>query len=135
LFVATTLDEVSGTPTWTDFSKFKTGDFTARGFKFKLVASSTDSDHQFNVSALSISVDMPDRVQGETDVVSSAGTKSVNFGDSFFSIPSVGITANDMGSGDYFTIASKTITGFDVTFYNSSAVAVSRTFNYQARGY
>ena len=135
LFVATTLDEVSGTPTWTDFSKFKTGDFTARGFKFKLVASSTDSDHQFNVSALSISVDMPDRVQGVTDVVSGAGAKSVVFGDSFFAIPSVGITANDMGSGDYFTVANKTITGFDVTFFNSSAVAVSRTFNYQARGY
>ena len=135
LYVATTQDAVSGTPTWTDFTKFKTGDFTARGFKFKLIASSTDSDHQFNVSALSVDIDMPDRVQGETDVVSGAGTKSVVFGESFFASPSVGITANDMGTGDYFTIASKTATGFDVTFYNSSAVAVSRTFNYQARGY
>ena len=135
LYVATTQDAVSGTPTWTDFTKFKTGDFTARGFKFKLVASSTDSDHQFNVSALSVEIDMPDRVQGETDVVSGAGTKSVVFGESFFASPSIGITANDMGTGDYFTIASKTATGFDVTFYNSSAVAVSRTFNYQARGY
>ena len=135
LFIATTQDEVSGTPTWTDFFKFKTGDFTARGFKFKLVASSDDSDSQFNVSALSINIDMPDRVQGATDVVSGAGTKSVVFGESFFATPSIGITANDLGSGDYFTITNKSATGFDVLFLNSSAVAVSRTFNYQARGH
>ena len=135
LYVATTNDQVSGSPTWGAWTKFKVGDFTARGFKFKLTASSTDADHQFNLTALSITVDMPDQVQGEKDVASGASTKSVSFPSSFYAIPSVGITANNMGTGDYYTVANKAKTGFDITFYNSSASAVDRNFNYQARGY
>ena len=135
LYVATTNDQVSGSPTWGAWTKFKTGDFTARGFKFKLAASSTDADHQFNVTALSITVDMPDQVKGEKDIASGVGTKSVAFPSAFFAVPSVGITANNMGTGDYFTVVNKTASGFDITFYNSSASAVDRNFNYQARGY
>ena len=135
LYVATTNDQVSGSPTWGAWTKFKVGDFTARGFKFKLTATSTDADHQFNLTALSITIDMPDQVQGEKDISSGASTKSVTFPSSFYAIPSVGITANNMGSGDYYTVANKSTTGFDITFYNSSASAVDRNFNYQARGY
>ena len=135
LYVAQTNDQVSGSPTWSDWAKFKVGDFTARGFKFKLTAVSTDADHQFNLTALSITVDMPDQVKGEKDITSGAGTKSVTYPSSFYALPSVGVTANNMGSGDYFTIANKTVSGFDISFFNSSAAAVDRNFNYQARGY
>ena len=136
LYVSTTNDAVAGSPTWSAWSKFKTGDFTCRGYKFKLTASSADSDHQFNLSELSVDIDMPDRVQGAKDITSGAGVKSIVYSDSFYdSNPSVGITANDMASGDYFTIANKSATGFDVTFYNSSDTAVSKSFNWQARGY
>jgi hypothetical protein len=135
LYVATTDDQVSGSPTWSQWAKFKVGDFTARGFKFKLVCSSSDADHQFNLSALSITIDMPDQVKGEKDITSGAGTKSVAFASAFYTTPSVGITANNMASGDYFSVANKTASGFDITFYNSSASAVDRNFNYQARGY
>jgi hypothetical protein len=40
-----------------------------------------------------------------------------------------------MASGDYFVVANKSTSGFDVTFYNSSNSAISRTFDYQANGY
>tara|TARA_Y100001963_G_scaffold63430_1_gene88377 strand:+ start:11031 stop:13901 length:2871 start_codon:yes stop_codon:yes gene_type:complete len=135
LYVATTNDQVSGSPTWGAWTKFKVGDFTARGFKFKLTATSTDADHQFNLTALGITIDMPDQVQGEKDIESGSSTKSVTFPSAFYAIPSIGITANNMGSGDYYTVANKSKTGFDITFYNSSASAVDRNFNYQARGY
>ena len=135
LYVATTNDQVSGSPTWGAWTKFKVGDFTARGFKFKLTATSTDAAHQFNLTALSITIDMPDQVQGEKDIASGASTKSVTFPSAFYAIPSVGITANNMGSGDYYTVANKSASGFDITFYSSSASAVDRNFNYQARGY
>ena len=130
LYVATTNQEVDDSPTWTEYAKFKTGDFTARGYKFKLVASSTDADHQFNVTALSITVDMPDRVQGVRNITSGAGTKSVTYPANFFAIPSLGITAQNMATGDFFTLANEATTGFDVTFKNSSGSAVSRIFNY-----
>ena len=79
LYVATTNDQVSGSPTWSGWTKFKTGDFTCRGYKFKLSAESSAADHQFNVTALSITIDMPDRVQGVRNITSGAGTKSVTY--------------------------------------------------------
>lgn len=135
LYVATTNDAVSGTPTWSEWAKFKTGDFTCRGYKFKLEAESTDDDHQFNVSALSVTIDMPDRVQGVRNITSGAGTKSVTYPSTFYAVPSLGISATNMATGDFFVITNETVTGFDVTFKNSSGTAVSRIFNYQSKGY
>ena len=135
LYVATTNDQVSGSPTWGEWAKFKTGDFTCRGYKFKLTAASTDADHQFNVTALSIAIDMPDRMHGVRNITSGAGTKSVTYPSNFYAIPSLGITAQSMGTGDYFEITNEATTGFDVTFKNSGGSAISKVFNYQSKGY
>ena len=40
-----------------------------------------------------------------------------------------------MAVGDFFLIENKTITGFDVTFKNSSNSAISKTFDYIAKGF
>ena len=53
--------------------------------------------------------------------------KSVNY--------AVGITAEDMATGDFFTVSNKTINGFDVLFKNSSGTNVSRTFDFIAKGF
>ena len=121
--------------TWSDWTKFKTGDFTCRGYKFKMVVSSTDPDHQFNCNSLVVTIDMPDRSAGERNISSGVGTKSVTYPSVFYAIPSVGISASNMASGDYFVVANEAVAGFDVTFKNSGGSDVSRTFNYQAKGY
>ena len=79
-------------------------------------------------------------------IASGTGTKSVTFANAFFTgtttllganskLPTVGITANNMQSGDYFTLSNITGTGFDVAFFNSSDVGIDRNFNYSAVGY
>ena len=40
-----------------------------------------------------------------------------------------------MATGDFFVVENKTINGFDVTFKNSSNSAVSRTFDFIAKGF
>ena len=40
-----------------------------------------------------------------------------------------------MATGDYFLVESKTINGFNVTFKNSSNTAVSKTFDFIAKGF
>ena len=40
-----------------------------------------------------------------------------------------------MATGDYFTISNKTVNGFDVAFFNSSNSAVSRQFDFIAKGF
>jgi hypothetical protein len=87
------------------------------------------------VSALSITIDMPDRMHGVRNITSGAGTKSVTYPSNFYAIPSLGITAQSMGTGDYFEITNEATTGFDVTFKNSGGSAISKIFNYQSKGY
>jgi hypothetical protein len=50
-------------------------------------------------------------------------------------LPSIGITGQNMQSGDYFEVSSVSATGFTVTFKNSSNAAVDRNFNWSAVGY
>jgi hypothetical protein len=79
-------------------------------------------------------------------VSSGAGTKSVAFDKAFFtgtallgglnsSLPSVGIVAQNLATGDYFNVTNVTSTGFDVTFRNSSGTAVDRNFLWSAVGF
>jgi hypothetical protein len=47
----------------------------------------------------------------------------------------IGVAAQNLVSGDYYTITSKTVSGFTITFYDINDNAVNRTFDYVARGY
>jgi len=40
-----------------------------------------------------------------------------------------------MSTGDFFLVESKTINGFNVTFKNSGGTAVSKTFDFIAKGF
>jgi hypothetical protein len=137
LLVATTENDPSGSPTYTDFRKFFVGDYKARAFKFKLQMTSTKGTATQQVSALSVTVDMPDRVVAEADVVSgtSASGKAITFSPAFKSLQGVGISAQNLASGDFYAITNKSETGFTIEFFNSASATVSRTFDYVARGF
>jgi hypothetical protein len=88
------------------------------------------------VSALSVTLDMEDRILSGNDIVSGTGTYAVTFTYPFYSSNyAVGITAQGMNTGDFFTISSKTVNGFNVAFKNSASSGVSKTFDYLAKGY
>ena len=78
---------------------------------------------------------MPDRITAEDDIVSGAGSKAVTFSPNFKGLQGISISAQNLASGDYYVITSKSVTGFTITFYNSSDSAVSRTFDYVAKGF
>ena len=50
-------------------------------------------------------------------------------------LPSIGITAQNMASGDFFELSNISGTGFTVHFKNSSNASVDRNFTYQAVGF
>jgi hypothetical protein len=137
LLVATTEGDPSGSPTYTDFRKFFVGDYKARAFKFKLQMTSQKGTATQQVSALSVTLDMPDRVVAEADVVSGTSTsgKAITFSPAFKSLQGVGISAQNLASGDFYAITNKSETGFTIEFFNSSSATVSRTFDYVARGF
>jgi len=122
--------------TYTEFKNFVIGDYTARYYKFRLFLRSRDQQTTPVISEVSVTIDMPDRIFSGNDITSGATTYTVSFTNPFKSVNyAVGITGENMATGDYFIVENKTINGFDVTFKNSSDTAVSRTFDYIAKGF
>jgi len=122
--------------TYTSFRNFVVGDYTARYYKFRLTLKSFDLSSTPVISALSVSIDMPDRIFSGNDIVSGTGTYTVTFTNPFYSSSyAVGITAQGLNTGDFFTISSKTVNGFNVAFKNSGGTGVTKTFDYLAKGY
>jgi len=122
--------------TYTDFQNFVIGNYTARYFKFRVVLTSSDLASTPVVQEVSITIDMEDRIFSGNDITSGAATKTVSFTNPYKTVNyAVGITAEDMATGDFFLVESKTINGFNVTFKNASGSAVSKTFDFIAKGF
>jgi len=122
--------------TYTDFRNFVIGEYEARYLKFRVVLTSRDLASTPVVSAVTVTVDMQDRIFSGNDIVSGTTTKSVTFTNPFKSGNyALGITGQSMATGDYFTVSNKTINGFNVAFLNSSNSGVSKTFDFIAKGF
>jgi hypothetical protein len=109
--------------------------FKGRYFKFRLRLANKNFKTRAFVSGISIDVKMQKRQETGEDVASGTSTKSVAFTSAFFAIPSIGIAAQNMATGDFFTISNKAITGFDIDFKNSSGTNINRTFDFVAVGH
>jgi hypothetical protein len=122
--------------TYTTFKNFVIGDYTGRYFKFRLYLISRDNVTTPVVSEVSVTIDMPDRVFSGNDITSGAGTYTVTFTNPFKSVNyAVGITGEDLATGDFFVVENKAVNSFDLTFKNSGGTSISRTFDYIAKGF
>ncbi len=109
--------------------------FKGRYFKFRLRLANKNNKTRAFVSGISIDVKMQKRTETGEDVASGTSTKSVAFTNPFFAIPSIGIAAQNMATGDFFSISNKSISGFDIVFQNSSGSNINRTFDFVAIGH
>ena len=121
--------------TYTAFRNFSVGDYTARYYKFQLLMQSDDLGSTPLVSVLSVTVDMEDRITSGSDVVSGTSTKTVTYPITYKIVPALGVTAQNMTTGEAYAITNKSTTGFQIAFTNSGGSGVSRTFDYIAKGY
>ena len=108
---------------------------------------SNDPDQDIRVFQLGYTASFQRRTeQSTTTIASGAGAKVITFTDSFFTgtsgiggvnsnLPSIGITAQNMASGDFFELSNISGTGFTVHFKNSSNASIDRNFTYQAVGF
>lgn len=135
LYVSTTQDDPTGSPTWTAYRQFVVGTYTARALRFRAVLTSTDSAETPAISELTAEMRLPDRTQSGNDIQSGAGAKVITFTTPFKALNAVSISVGDMQSGDYYGITSKSATGFTITFYNSGGSPVDRLFDYVATGF
>lgn len=135
LYVRTTNDNPSGTPTWNTWQPFVNNTTRGRGFQFKVIATSNNPAQNVVIEELGVITQFQRRIESERNKTSGASSYAVTFPTAFYGTPSVGITAQDMSTGDYFTVSSVSRTGFTVTFRNSGGSMVSKVFDYQAVGH
>ena len=147
LLVRTTQTDPSGSPTYSAFQTFANGTYKARGLQFRAKLTSSDPAQDIKVTQLGYTATFQRRTeQSATAISSGAGAKAITFDKAFFtgtsalngansSLPSIGITGQNMASGDYFEVSSISGTGFTVHFKNSSNASISRNFNYVAVGF
>jgi len=135
LEVRTTDDAPTISPVWTAWKKFIVGEYTARAFEWRVNLTSLESGITPKITGLSVQVDMPDRVESGENITSGANVKSVSFATPFKTSPAIGVSIEDMATGDYYTITNKTTNGFNIEFLDRSDNTVNRTFDYVATGY
>ena len=146
MLVRVTQDDPSGSPTYSDYQTFANGTYKGRGFQFRAKLTSNDTAQDIRVSQLGYTASLQRRTEQGNVIASGAGAKAVTFTNSFFvgtssllgantNLPSVGINAQNMASGDYFEVSSVSGTGFTVHFKNSSNASIDRNFTYQAVGF
>ena len=132
LQISTSTDNI----TYTAYNDFVIGEYNARFFRFRLLLESLDNSSTPLISELTATVDIADRIFSGNDIITPASTYNVSFTNPFYSVNyAIGLTAENMQSSDFYEISNKTVNGFDVIFKNSSGTAVSRQFDYIAKGY
>ena len=134
--VSTTDDDPAGTPTWSGWSDFFVGDVTGRAIRFRAILTTTDPAATPAISALSATVDMPDRIESQSDVTF-VGTTNVTFPSSFKNVPSIGLSLSNMADGQRYDVTSKSNTGFTITVYDTGGGVATNsvTLDYVAKGY
>ena len=139
LYVRTTEDDPSGTPTWTTWRHFNNAEIKCRAFELKAEFETGDDDAQISVDQLRVKALMPYRsLSGEVTTSTSANV-SVSFGtgNGFYVDPSVGIIFNAQATGEFYKIENLSASGFEVSVYDASATParVSRTVRWNAVGH
>ena len=131
------------------FNPFVNGTYVGRGFKFRCEMDSDDPAQSIEIDQLGYTAELERRTEQRSNI--SSGTSSsgldVTFDQTFFTgqagtsvgagtqLPSIGITANDLGGTDRFEITSISGTGFNIKFLNASNAVQDKTFSYTAVGF
>ena len=133
---STTQDDPGGTPTWSDWTKFATGSQLFWGIRFRIYLKSLQQFISPHITAASVTVDMPDRIERGNDLSVGTGGITIDYSPQFKSNPAVAITLQDGATDDKIEYISKDSTGFTFKVYNETAAGyVARTFDYIASGY
>lgn len=134
--IQTTDDDPSAAPVWSAWKRLVVGDYTFRAIQARVVLESYDKTVTPIVTDVTITIDMPDRVDGANNISVPSGGVTVTFSPAFRAIPAIGLTGQDLATGDYWQYSTgPSASGFSGGFKNSAGAGVARTMDWIARGY
>jgi len=138
LYVRTTEDDPSGSPTYTSWRHFNNAEIKCRAFELKAEFETGDDDAQISVDQLRVKALMPFRSLSGEVTTSTSGDTTVNFGtgNRFYVKPSIGIIFAASNTTDYYVISNDSSgSSFDISVYNSSNTRIASTVRWNAVGY
>lgn len=139
VFVSTTQDDPTGSPTWSPYQLLTIGSYTARGLRFKLEITAQDANTAVSVSQLEVTLDKKDIIKTGKATSSTSGDTLVTFAEPYYTgvtgtaTPTVGIMVIGGQVGDNVVISSRNESGFSFSVYNNGS-RVTRQVDYQAIG-
>jgi len=135
IYVRTTDDDPSGSPTFSAYKEFSNVLITGRAFQFKAILTSNDTNQNIAVTQLGVKLELQGRTESiSTPVTTGSQQYTVSFVNPFKQTPQVVVTPTNQQSGDFFELANISRTGFQITFKNGNS-AVARSFVYAASGF
>jgi predicted phage tail protein len=147
MYVRTTLNNPSGSPTWGPWTEFVSGMIRGRGVQLKAIFTTETELVGVAIDELGAELELTRRVTTSlaTLTSSSSAVTSITFPNAFYEavtvgdpyytlLPSVGVTALALGSNVVTKVTNLTRTGFDVEFLQGSTRQVV-DFTYNAVGY
>jgi len=136
IWIRHTKDNPSGNPTYSEWQPLIIGDFHARAFQFKVIATTSDPSRNLDISTLGISIDMPDRNERATNVTVPTSGLNVTYANPFKETPFLGVTALNMDDSQFWTLSNESRTGFSIIIYdNNNNQNVSKPINWIATGF
>ena len=135
LYVRSTNDDPSGSPTYGTWEPFVNSTKRGRGFQFKVELATDSNAQDILIEQLGVTVSLQRRTEQQRDISTGTSAKAITFPSAFYSTPSVTVTATNMASGDFFELTSVSRTGFTIATKNSGGTIVDRTIDYQAVGH
>lgn len=120
---------------WGNWTDLRVGDYSARAYQFRIRLEGLASGILMDVTQAVIFVDMPDRVEGQADVICPSGGIAVSFPVPFREKPAIAITAQSVESGVYGVTTNVTKSGFTQQFFDKNDQPYACTFDWVAKGY
>ena len=132
----TQTDPNSSPVTWTSWTELEAGTIEFWAIEFRIKLTSLTENVSPQVTELSITVDMPDRIERGDDLAVPITGATITFDPSFKASPAIAITIQDGAADDKIEFVSKSASGFTFKVYNDTLAGyVSRTYDYIASGY
>ncbi len=135
LYVRSTGDDPSASPTFGTWEPFANSTKRGRGFQFKVEMETENDSQDPIVESLGVTVSLQRRTEQQRNISTTTSAKVITFPSAFYSVPSVTVTATNMATGDFFELTSVSRTGFTIATKNSGGTIVDRTIDYQAVGH
>jgi hypothetical protein len=135
----------SGTGTagasWTVYQDLITGDYSARGIRFRVTGTVIDTSIGIKFDEISVNFDTVDLIQTGTVTTSAGADVTETFSTGFYGgsggggqKPVVGVQIVGGSAGDTVDIVTRSVTSFDISVYDSGGSRVVRSVDWMAIG-